>query len=708
MQSDSFNLTADSNSFDFGYSFSEVLMKKMLSVIIFLTIFYVSSTACTIGIAAPSATTDGRALIWKNRDINSPTYVHNFEEDPYKFVGVGNEGSDYIWMGINEKGFGILNAIANFPNAGNGRMGNGDTMKWALGHFYTIEEFDAFLDSTNVTGRETHANMAVITSQGDAIMYEVSENNYWKFDADETEHGFVVRGNFAFNGGGTTSSTYEASLANLTELAENGNINCQSILQTQIRRFHNNAAESIPVPYDYFWNETSPFGYFPIQGISNPGNGSAVVIQGNLPEEPEYFITMWAMLGQPTASVAVPYFPVGQLPLEANSDGTSVLYYEAMNIKNQLFDYTPSSAYVDSYKLLNERDTGYWTYAFDLEENAINELDTLKTEWLQGHEIDDLAEFMSTMASEIFSFMDTVFIESAPIPNFKADINYGTPILEVNFNEISQHNPEYTSWEWDFNEDGITDSYERNPNWNYTTADSFDVSITLTNADSTFTLTKQNFIRVFDSAAEVINVNPDSLIFLTFEDALDGLPLVIRNISEIPITIDAIFQGGNSFYAIIPGIYEFPIILDAQDSLETIVTIGLPVHPQRELTADSLHFVVSNSIFSVPIYVDDSLNCDSENENISQAINYLAGNHPNPFNPATTISFNLSHEATENPEIVIYNSKGQKADQLIISNDELRIGEVVWDAKRFSSGIYFYKLVSAGATIDTKKMILLK
>jgi hypothetical protein len=87
-------------------------------------------------------------------------------------------------------------------------------------------------------------------------------------------------------------------------------------------------------------------------------------------------------------------------------------------------------------------------------------------------------------------------------------------------------------------------------------------------------------------------------------------------------------------------------------------------------------------------------------------------NYPNPFNPSTTILFNLNTDNVENTELVIYNLKGQKVKQLI--NDQLSAGQhtTVWngfndEGKSVTSGVYFYKL-KAGNFEQTKKMILMK
>jgi len=87
----------------------------------------------------------------------------------------------------------------------------------------------------------------------------------------------------------------------------------------------------------------------------------------------------------------------------------------------------------------------------------------------------------------------------------------------------------------------------------------------------------------------------------------------------------------------------------------------------------------------------------------------LLGNHPNPFNPNTTISFSLALDDAENAMIEIFNIKGQKIRQYPILNDQTSI---TWDGtdksgKTVSSGIYYYKMV-AGKYNSIEKMLLMK
>jgi hypothetical protein len=95
-------------------------------------------------------------------------------------------------------------------------------------------------------------------------------------------------------------------------------------------------------------------------------------------------------------------------------------------------------------------------------------------------------------------------------------------------------------------------------------------------------------------------------------------------------------------------------------------------------------------------------------------------NSPNPFNPCTTISFDLSVSDSRNIDsttlypvrIEIYNIKGQKVKTLVDNFYSLGSHSVVWDGtddsnRSISSGIYFYRLKSIDTTL-TRKMVLIK
>ena len=88
----------------------------------------------------------------------------------------------------------------------------------------------------------------------------------------------------------------------------------------------------------------------------------------------------------------------------------------------------------------------------------------------------------------------------------------------------------------------------------------------------------------------------------------------------------------------------------------------------------------------------------------------LKQNYPNPFNPNTTIEFSLPEDVT-NAELTIYNTLGQKVDELV--NGLLTAGnyKYKWNAKGCASGIYYYRLKTESVKqnlVFIKKMILIK
>ncbi|MBT8378747.1 MAG: T9SS type A sorting domain-containing protein [Ignavibacteria bacterium] len=84
---------------------------------------------------------------------------------------------------------------------------------------------------------------------------------------------------------------------------------------------------------------------------------------------------------------------------------------------------------------------------------------------------------------------------------------------------------------------------------------------------------------------------------------------------------------------------------------------------------------------------------------------YLSQNYPNPFNPNTTIKFQIAEHGLVS--LKIYDVLGNEIVTLI--NEEKPAGnyELNWNADKFSSGVYYYK-VSVGDIVETKKMLLLK
>jgi hypothetical protein len=88
----------------------------------------------------------------------------------------------------------------------------------------------------------------------------------------------------------------------------------------------------------------------------------------------------------------------------------------------------------------------------------------------------------------------------------------------------------------------------------------------------------------------------------------------------------------------------------------------------------------------------------------------LHENYPNPFNPSTTLRFDLPE--MNDVTLTIYNMLGQKVRTFNMQSTAAGYHSITWDAtndfgEQVGAGVYLYQL-RAGAFVKTKKMVLLK
>jgi len=89
----------------------------------------------------------------------------------------------------------------------------------------------------------------------------------------------------------------------------------------------------------------------------------------------------------------------------------------------------------------------------------------------------------------------------------------------------------------------------------------------------------------------------------------------------------------------------------------------------------------------------------------------LRNNYPNPFNPRTTIAFDLPEES--HVTLTIYDIMGREIVRLLDENQPAGFRHVIWDGKdksgrTVSSGIYLYTLKTSAGFSETKKMALMR
>lgn len=119
---------------------------------------------------------------------------------------------------------------------------------------------------------------------------------------------------------------------------------------------------------------------------------------------------------------------------------------------------------------------------------------------------------------------------------------------------------------------------------------------------------------------------------------------------------------------------------------------------------DSTEFIFEN-LFTLLTVLPTSI---SEEQNSPKNF-ILLENYPNPFNPSTTINYELQITNYELGKLTIFNTLGETVKEFILQDSK---GSVVWNGennfgKNVSSGSYFYK-IEFGKINQTKRMTLLK
>ena len=85
----------------------------------------------------------------------------------------------------------------------------------------------------------------------------------------------------------------------------------------------------------------------------------------------------------------------------------------------------------------------------------------------------------------------------------------------------------------------------------------------------------------------------------------------------------------------------------------------------------------------------------------------LFQNYPNPFNPTTNICYQLTRDSRV--QVKIYNLLGQEVMTLVDGEKQAGYHQEVFDATRFASGMYIYRIVytnEAGKQSSDKKTML--
>ena len=125
-------------------------------------------------------------------------------------------------------------------------------------------------------------------------------------------------------------------------------------------------------------------------------------------------------------------------------------------------------------------------------------------------------------------------------------------------------------------------------------------------------------------------------------------------------------------------------------------------------TLDNSNIYDDGSVYIDNLALYDCENSDCQQLNINQNIIFNKFNinsvYPNPFNPVSTINYEVAHFS--NISLKIYDIAGREVAELV--NGQLEPGQysINWNASKFSSGLYFVKLTTENFTQSQKIMLI--
>ena len=215
-----------------------------------------------------------------------------------------------------------------------------------------------------------------------------------------------------------------------------------------------------------------------------------------------------------------------------------------------------------------------------------------------------------------------------------------------------------------------------------------------------------------------VSTNTDYLEFLDYINSIDN-----NNLTSRIIQTRALTKMYNGDY--VGAIEDFELILlQEEDTIEALFSELNMIYAQwkNEQNDGEITVLGDGSIMrrndekylkNRDILLAKILNLLKEEDDsytIPDIVKLDAINHPNPFNPETTIKLSLPE--TGNVRIDIYNIRGQRVKTLL--NNHLNKGyhSILWNGtdasgRNVSSGVYFYRVITEAETI-TNRMLLMK
>lgn len=180
---------------------------------------------------------------------------------------------------------------------------------------------------------------------------------------------------------------------------------------------------------------------------------------------------------------------------------------------------------------------------------------------------------------------------------------------------------------------------------------------------------------------------------------MDGMyPELISNLEKMLVNYkdDQMVQKNNLFLL---GYINYALLNDKNKAINYFDELVARL-PKDDLVKDIYRLTNKSeySEISQNIWKENKDSFDKSKPNLLQ-------NYPNPYNPVTTISYNLPE--ADYVTIKIYNSVGEEVQTLVNSHKEAGVHRAMFDGRNLASGLYIYTINVNGFT-KSKKMLLIK
>jgi hypothetical protein len=180
-------------------------------------------------------------------------------------------------------------------------------------------------------------------------------------------------------------------------------------------------------------------------------------------------------------------------------------------------------------------------------------------------------------------------------------------------------------------------------------------------------------------------LKPDTVLFIEFDQMIEGIEMRILNNMDIPVIINDINDYGTMFPWYVEQMPDLPYQIMEGDSLVLNVLCDLPVTLFGELLSDTMYIETSDNVYKELIMIDSDLLSATEKNPAESFVVY-----PNPF--ADRVTFKFSTDVATTYELTIFDITGRVVDQ-ITGTVSTGLNNITWHADQIlHTGTYFYKL----------------